>query len=158
MHDCSAAITLHLQRMLTGCCNAGLLTMHSDFKPYNLLQLLLCPIPESNHKCSMLQVLTDLPAVERMAAAKDLHAFLDKYHKHAYRLVTPCALQRNLPVPMWRMGVLPVADRVDGCSLFLVGCAQMNQRSAHNVLTMFRQAASVCFCPTHSLWLCRYAG
>lgn len=33
------------------------------------------------------QVLTDLPAVERMAAAKDLHAFLDKYHKHAYRLV-----------------------------------------------------------------------
>ena len=88
----------------------------------------------------MLQVLTDLPAVERMAAAKDLHAFLNKYHKHAYRLVTPCALQCNLPVPMcWRMRVLPVADMVDGCSLFLVGCAQMNQRSAHNVLTMFRQ-------------------
>ncbi|DBB12092.1 TPA: hypothetical protein ACH3X3_006204 [Trebouxia sp. C0006] len=33
------------------------------------------------------QVLTDLPAVGKMAAAKDLHAFLNKYHKHAYRLV-----------------------------------------------------------------------
>ncbi|KAL0024080.1 hypothetical protein WJX79_004359 [Trebouxia sp. C0005] len=33
------------------------------------------------------QVLADLPAVEKMAAAEDLHAFLNKYHKHAYRLV-----------------------------------------------------------------------
>ncbi|DBA94319.1 TPA: hypothetical protein ACH3X1_001928 [Trebouxia sp. C0004] len=33
------------------------------------------------------QVLTDLPAVEKMAAAKDLHAFLNKYDKYAFRLV-----------------------------------------------------------------------
>lgn len=34
--------TLHLQRMLMGCCNGGLVDMHSDFKPYSLLQLVPC--------------------------------------------------------------------------------------------------------------------
>ncbi len=75
----------------------------------------------------MLQVLTDLPAVEKMAAAKDLHAFLNKYHMHAYRLVMPCALQRNLPVHMQRMCMLPVADSADGCPIFLVGRVHLNQ-------------------------------
>lgn len=35
-----------------------------------------------------LQVLGNLPSVERMAAAKDLQKFLNKYHRHAYRLVS----------------------------------------------------------------------
>ena len=39
-----------------------------------------------------LQVLANLPSVERMAAAKDLHKLLNKSHKHAYRLVSYTAL------------------------------------------------------------------
>ena len=35
-----------------------------------------------------LQVLANLPSVERMAAAKDLHKLLNKFNKHAYRLVS----------------------------------------------------------------------
>ncbi len=97
-----------------------------------------CPRPENNHNCCVLQVLTDLPAVEKMAAAKDLHAFLNKYHKNAYRLVLPCALQCNLPVQMWRMRMLPVADSADGCSTFLVRglCSNQTEVSAQCLLMM----------------------
>ena len=35
-----------------------------------------------------LQVLANLPSVEKMAAAKDMQKFLNHHHKHAYRLVS----------------------------------------------------------------------
>jgi len=110
------------------CCNAGVVNMHICCSwCYGA-----CSIPEATITVVVLQVLTDLPAVGKMAAAKDLHAFLNKYHKHAYRLVMPCALHCNLPVPTWRMCMLPVADKADGCSIFPLDCVQINQRLVHN--------------------------
>lgn len=47
------------------------------------------PVLSLRHLGLCLQILADLPAVGRMAAAKDLQRFLNKYHQHAYRLVHP---------------------------------------------------------------------
>lgn len=43
---------------------------------------------DANGNHITLQVLANLPSVERMAAAKDLQKFLNKFHNHAYRLVS----------------------------------------------------------------------
>lgn len=121
--------------MLAGCCKAGLVQYAQRLQTWFAADeaIYACPTPEGKHKCCALQVLADLPAVEKMAAAEDLHAFLNKYHKHAYRLVMPRAQHSNLPVQMWRLRMLPVADSADGCLTILVGCVQINHRLMHNV-------------------------